>query len=83
MKDHNFIKSMTAIEAIAWNSFVLVVQNFLGNHKLANYEKLYKICFKNVGVNMSIKFYFLHSHLHLFPDNLGDYIEEQGIKISG
>ena len=27
---------------------------------------------------MSIKFYFLHSHLHLFPDNLGDYSEEQG-----
>ena len=77
---------MTAIEASAWNSFVLVVQNFLGNHKSANYEELVQkmlLDFKNVGVNMSIKFYFLHSHLHLFPDNLGDYIEEQGIKISG
>ena len=40
MKDHNFIKSMTAIEASSWNSFVLVVQNFPGNHKSANYEEL-------------------------------------------
>ena len=49
---------MTAIEAIAWNSFVLVVQNFLGNHKSANYEKQVQKMLsdlKNLGVNMSIK----------------------------
>ena len=27
---------------------------------------------------MSVKLHFLHSHLEYFPDNLGDYSEEQG-----
>lgn len=27
---------------------------------------------------MSIKFYFLHSHVDLFPDNLGGHREEHG-----
>ena len=27
---------------------------------------------------MSIKLYYLHSHLDRFPENLGDYSEEQG-----
>ena len=27
---------------------------------------------------MSIKLHFLHSHLEHFPENLGDYSEEQG-----
>ena len=38
IKDNNFINSMTAVEALAWQSFVLVVKNFLGNHKSENYR---------------------------------------------
>ena len=46
IKDDNFINSMTDIEASAWKSFVLVVQNFLGNHKSANYVELVQKCFQ-------------------------------------
>src|SRR5678816_3051966 len=52
---------MTDIEASAWKSFVLVVQNFLGNHKSANYVELVQKMlsdFKNLNANMSIKGYY-------------------------
>ncbi|UYV68581.1 hypothetical protein LAZ67_6000131 [Cordylochernes scorpioides] len=32
----------------------------------------------SLGVNMSIKVHYLHSHLDKFPDNLGAYSDEQG-----
>jgi hypothetical protein len=47
------------IERRSWTSFRLVVNNFLGSNKAANYQQ-------------SIKVLFLHSHLHFSPDNLGD-----------
>ena len=34
--------------------------------------------FKILGCNMSLKIHFLVSHLDSFPENLGDYSEEQG-----
>jgi hypothetical protein len=34
--------------------------------------------YKDLGANMSIKVHYLHSHLDRFPDNLGDFSEEQG-----
>ncbi|CAH1107779.1 unnamed protein product [Psylliodes chrysocephalus] len=39
IKDTDFIKVMTVPESKAWKSFMLVVENFLGNHKIPNYEK--------------------------------------------
>ncbi|GFV38088.1 uncharacterized protein TNCV_4203981 [Trichonephila clavipes] len=33
---------------------------------------------RELGCNMSIKIHFLHSHLDLFPQNLGDFSEGQG-----
>lgn len=81
IKDCNFTNHMTTLEAAAWCSFVMVVQNFLGNHKADNYEELVQqmlLNFKNLGTNMSIKVHFLHSHLDKFPDNLGNFSEEQG-----
>ncbi|KAJ8736888.1 hypothetical protein PYW07_000159 [Mythimna separata] len=72
---------MTQIESEAWLSFVLVVKNFLGNHKAPEYQELVAKMLQNfnrLGVNMSIKLHFLHSHLDRFPQNLGDYSEEQG-----
>ena len=35
-------------------------------------------CFQALGVKMSTKMYFLYSHLIYFPENCGDYSEEQG-----
>jgi hypothetical protein len=31
-----------------------------------------------MGVNMSLKIHFLHSHLDFFPENLGSTSDEQG-----
>ena len=71
---------MNAVESAAWNSFVEVVQKFLGNHKASNYKQLVirmLKCFEEHGVNMSIKLH-LFSHLDRFPQNLGDFSDEQG-----
>ena len=81
INDPHFINSMDNTESSAWNSFVLVVKNFLGNHKADNYSDLVEDMLSNfykLGCNMSIKVHFLHSHLDHFPENLGDLSEEQG-----
>ena len=81
IRDKEFVKSMNAIESAAWNSFVEVVQNFLGNHKASNYKQLVMHmlkCFEKLGANMSIKLHYLFSHLDRFPQNLGDFSDEQG-----
>ncbi|XP_061471112.1 uncharacterized protein LOC133379577 [Rhineura floridana] len=81
INDLNFTKFMNDVEASAWCSYVSVVKNFLGNHKADNYEELVQNVlanFKHLGTNMSIKVHYLHSHLDRFPDNLGDFSEEQG-----
>ncbi|GBP28869.1 hypothetical protein EVAR_24545_1 [Eumeta japonica] len=80
MKDTDFIKVMTVPESDAWKSFVLVVENFLGNHKAPNYEEIVQNMltnFQTLGANMSIKLHYLRNHLDKFPDNLGNYSEEQ------
>ena len=40
INDSEFVKSMTELEFSAWNSFVLIVKNFLGNFKAENYKEL-------------------------------------------
>ena len=60
-----------------------VVQSFLGNHKAGNYKNvLQKLLdnFQALGINMSIKVHFLHSHLDRFSENLDDVSDEQGEK---
>ena len=72
---------MTVPESEAWESFVSVVENFLGNHKAPNYEEIVQNMltnFQTLGANMSIKLHYLRNHLDKFPDNLGNYSEEQG-----
>lgn len=81
MNDPLFIPSMNEIESCAWSSFVLVAKNFLGNKKADNYAQLVEdmlLHFNKLGCNMSIKVHYLHSHLDRFPENLGDFSEEQG-----
>ena len=81
MNDRDFIKSMNDLEKNAWEAFVSVVKNFLGNRKSSNYKELVKELtrsFQVLGCNMSIKLHFLNSHLQSFPANLGDVSDEQG-----
>lgn len=81
LKDEKFPKLLSPIEAAAWNSFRLVVENFLGNNKSPNYKDIVEDLVKNyeaMGVHMSLKIHFLHSHLDFFPENLGDVSDEHG-----
>ena len=72
---------MTDVEKTAWEAFVSVVRNFLGNKKSEDYKQLVQSMiesFQVLGCNMSIKMHFLNSHLEQFPANLGDVSDEQG-----
>ena len=82
IKDPNFQHSMNEIKLASWLSFVEVVQSFLGNGKADNYkyivQKVLLDNFQVLGINMSIKVHFLHSHLDRFPENLHNETDEQG-----
>ena len=81
LNDDKFTDSMNDREKSAWISFKEVVENFLGNFKSDNYKKIVKNVlqkFQEQGCFMSIILHFLYSHLEHFPENLGDYSEEQG-----
>ncbi|GBN79706.1 hypothetical protein AVEN_11883-1 [Araneus ventricosus] len=90
MKDPVFESKLTKKEAAAWILFKELAKNFLGNHKAENYRQIVNNllkAYKIMGCNMSLKFYFLHSHLDFFPENLGSVSDEhhelfhQGISI--
>ena len=59
-----------------------VVQSFLGNRKADNYKDFVQKLLDNfqaLGINMSIKVHFLHSHIDRFPENLG-YVSHEQVK---
>ena len=81
MRDDNFTKHMNELEKNAWLSFKEVTKNFLGNKKHIEYANIVNemvIEFEKLGYLMNIKLHFLNSHLDFFPNNLGDFSEEQG-----
>ena len=58
IQDPNFLSSMNKKESCAWNAFVPVVKNFLGNEKASNYKELVVNLLESlqsIGANMSIK----------------------------
>ncbi|UYV73664.1 hypothetical protein LAZ67_11000266 [Cordylochernes scorpioides] len=80
-QDGNFQNSLNEVEAAAWNSFRKVCKIFLGSIKVENYRDIVNdllLSDKALGCNMSLKIHFLHSHLDLFPDNLGAVSDEHG-----
>jgi len=53
----------------------------LGNRRAQNYEELVNNLlqsYQKLGCNMSLKTYFLHSHLDFFPENCGTVSDEHG-----
>jgi hypothetical protein len=81
MMDDNFTDTVTEIEEAAWNAFKEVVKKFLGNIKDPLCKEIVRNMldkFKLLCCNMSLKLYFLASHLDYFPPNLGAVSEEQG-----
>ena len=45
---------------------------------MKNLSMVCSINYERLDYLMSVKLHFLHSHLEYFPDNLGNYSEEQG-----
>lgn len=81
MKDQEFEQNMEGSERNAWVAFKSIVQNFLGNHRSQEYERVVEDLlqsFQSLGARMSVKMHFLSSHLDYFPENCGDFSEEQG-----
>lgn len=81
MKDEIFKEKLSDLEKSAWESFMKVTSNFLGNHRSKNYKSIIKkllTTYKALGCNMSLKIHFLHSHLDFFPKNLGAVSDEHG-----
>lgn len=81
LKDKTFATTMTDTEKAAWLGFKNVVENFLGNTKGEQYQEIVTNMiesFRELGCLMNLKLHFLDSHLDSFPENLGDFSEEQG-----
>ena len=83
MKSDSFFEKLSAVERRAWISFVSVVEDFLGNHKVDNFREIVEEledANEKMGCRMSLKLHVLHSHIDEFKDNMGDYSEKQDEK---
>ena len=71
---------LNPLELAAWNALKSVVANFLGNHRHDQYadivDRMMK-AYEQLGARMPLKMHFLHSHLELFPSNLGEISDEE------
>ena len=77
---NEFLEELTTARA-AWNSFVLVVRGFLGNHKAENYVELVAKLVKTCSIRdcrMSFKVHMLDANLDQFMENMGAYSEKLG-----
>ena len=81
IKDSSFDDALNPAELSAWLSLKSVIANFLGNYRSSQYRKVVDELMENfcqIGARMSVKMHFLRSHLDYFPENCGDFSEEQG-----
>ena len=81
MIDEDFVGKLNKVEKRAWLSFISLCKNYLGNERSPKYEEVvheFLEAYGEMRCNMSIKIHFLHSHLDFFPDNLGQFSDEQG-----
>ncbi|KAJ4439665.1 hypothetical protein ANN_07793 [Periplaneta americana] len=81
MNDVKFDDTMEDKERNAWLALKSIIKNFLGNHKSPEYEQAVEELLRSyqaLGARMSIKIALPNLHLDYFPENCGDYSEEQG-----
>lgn len=81
--DKSFSDKLNAVEKRAWLSFISLCENFLGNKRSDDYVEVvheFLEAYAEMGCRMSIKIHFLKSHLNFFPNNLGQFSDEQGEK---
>ena len=75
MQNQIFTARMTVAKRATWFSYVSVIREFLSNTKASNYRSLVDVMLQNFqarGARISIKLYYLFSHLDYFPENLGN-----------
>ena len=81
LKDTDFEEHLNLKELRAWEALKSVCSGFLGDTRLPDYqaciEKLLR-SYKDMGCRMSLKIYFLHSHLNFFPPNLVEVSDGHG-----
>ena len=68
------------IELSAWLALKSDIINFLGDHKISEYQKMVDELmenFRKLGAHMSVKMQFLRFHLDYFPENCGNFSEKQ------
>lgn len=81
LENNEFRRILTPVQRKAFDGIHNVCTQFLGNYRADNYQEIIAdmiTAFKNMHVNMSLKIHFLDDHLDFFPDNCGDYSDEQG-----
>ena len=81
LNDQHFRNTLSELEMAAWDSFMALTKNFLGNFRAQNYEELVDNMLKSyqaLGATMSLNIQFYHSHLHFFPHNLSDVSDKHG-----
>ena len=74
-------KQMSDLERNACQAFGMIVEGFLGNHRRDDYAMVVSNLiesYENLGCHMSLKLYFLHSHLNFFRDKFGNVSKEHG-----
>ena len=80
-KDAEFKKKLTKVQRDAWVGLISLSENFLGNHRSADYEQVvsdFIRVFEKQGIKETVKLHFLRSHLYYFRDNCGMFSDEQG-----
>jgi len=69
IKDEYFDRLLQGDEQTAWDSFKFVVKVFLENRMAQNHDEIVNNLlqsYQKLGCNMSLKIYFLQSHLDFF-----------------
>jgi hypothetical protein len=68
-------QTISVVERNAWGAFTMVVTYFLGKNKCENYAEIAEYLIQHYEVlvcRMSIKLYYLHSHLEFFRQNVNE-----------
>lgn len=81
MRSKEFEQCLNEDQKVAWHNTKAVIEGFLGKHRANDYVTLVEnmlMAFKKIGVNMSLKIHFLHSHLDMLAVQLPSESDEHG-----
>ena len=80
-ENQDFSTKLNSTERRASKAFENICRNCLGNKKAENYSEIVQeliSLYQAMVCNMSLKLHFPHSHLYLFPENMGSVSDEHG-----